>query len=210
MAQATIEPIVQENPERFAHPTCVFLRAYWEQKRGDRAMPARADISPAQLKDHLGWVMILEVLPGARDFRYRLIGTLVTQYFSSDSTGRTVMEAFEPSGEAVAKSVNAVFRKVARDKCVMRTTGDANWLSEGMEEFEAIYLPLSRLLSLYVAATQGLFKATQRFLMAERETKVPYIIGLAGSVAVGKSTTARVLKALLARWPNTPPAACRS
>ena len=143
MAQATIEPIVQENPERFAHPTCVFLRAYWEQKRGDRAMPARADISPAQLKDHLGWVMILEVLPGARDFRYRLIGTLVTQYFSSDSTGRTVMEAFEPSGEAVAKSVNAVFRKVARDKCVMRTTGDANWLSEGMEEFEAIYLPLS-------------------------------------------------------------------
>jgi type I pantothenate kinase len=73
-----------------------------------------------------------------------------------------------------------------------------------VEEVVAIYLPLSRLLSLYVAATQGLFKATQRFLMAERETKVPYIIGLAGSVAVGKSTTARVLKALLARWPNTP------
>ena len=73
-----------------------------------------------------------------------------------------------------------------------------------IEEVVAIYLPLSRLLSLYVAATQGLFKATQRFLLAEREAKAPYIIGLAGSVAVGKSTTARVLKALLARWPNTP------
>lgn len=73
-----------------------------------------------------------------------------------------------------------------------------------LDEVIAIYLPLSRLLSLYVAATQGLFKATQRFLMAENETKVPYIIGVAGSVAVGKSTTARVLKALLARWPNTP------
>ena len=73
-----------------------------------------------------------------------------------------------------------------------------------VDEVVAIYLPLSRLLSLYVAATQGLFKATQRFLLAERETKVPYIIGLAGSVAVGKSTTARVLAALLARWPNTP------
>ncbi|ACA21033.1 pantothenate kinase [Methylobacterium sp. 4-46] len=73
-----------------------------------------------------------------------------------------------------------------------------------LEEVIAIYLPLSRLLSLYVAATQGLFKATQRFLLAEREVKVPYIIGVAGSVAVGKSTTARVLKALLARWPNTP------
>jgi type I pantothenate kinase len=66
-----------------------------------------------------------------------------------------------------------------------------------------IYLPLSRLLSLYVAATQGLFKATQRFLMAE-DGKVPYIIAVAGSVAAGKSTTARILKALLSRWPNTP------
>ena len=73
-----------------------------------------------------------------------------------------------------------------------------------LEEVIAIYLPLSRLLSLYVAATQGLFKATQRFLLAENDTKVPYIIGLAGSVAAGKSTTARVLMALLARWPNTP------
>jgi type I pantothenate kinase len=73
-----------------------------------------------------------------------------------------------------------------------------------IEEVVAIYLPLSRLLSLYVAAAQGLFKATQRFLIAERETKLPYIIGLAGSVAVGKSTTGRILAALLARWPNTP------
>jgi type I pantothenate kinase len=72
-----------------------------------------------------------------------------------------------------------------------------------LEEVIAIYLPLSRLLSLYVAATQGLFMATQRFLMAD-DGKVPYIIGLAGSVSAGKSTTARVLKALLSRWPNVP------
>jgi type I pantothenate kinase len=72
-----------------------------------------------------------------------------------------------------------------------------------MEEVEAIYLPISRLLSLYVAATQRLFRAQQRFLGTE-DVKMPYLIGVAGSVAVGKSTTARVLKALLARWPNTP------
>ncbi|HEY1736154.1 MAG TPA: type I pantothenate kinase, partial [Methylovirgula sp.] len=72
-----------------------------------------------------------------------------------------------------------------------------------LEEVIAIYLPLSRLLSLYVAATQGLFKATQRFLGAE-DGKMPYIIGVAGSVAAGKSTLARVMRALLSRWPNTP------
>ena len=72
-----------------------------------------------------------------------------------------------------------------------------------IDEVIAIYLPLSRLLALYVAATQGLFKATQRFLGAD-DGKVPYIIGVAGSVAAGKSTAARVLQAMLSRWPNTP------
>ena len=67
-----------------------------------------------------------------------------------------------------------------------------------VDEVTAIYLPLSRLLSLYVAATQALFKSTQRFLGAE-DGKMPYIIGVAGSVAAGKSTTARVLRALLSR-----------
>src|SRR6201987_867668 len=72
-----------------------------------------------------------------------------------------------------------------------------------ISEVEEIYLPLSRLLSFYVAATQRLFRAQQNFLGTE-DAKVPFIIGVAGSVAVGKSTTARVLQALLARWPNVP------
>src|SRR5450432_203751 len=72
-----------------------------------------------------------------------------------------------------------------------------------IKEVEEIYLPLSRLLSLYVTATQRLFRAQQRFLSTE-DAKMPYVIGVAGSVAVGKSTTARVLQALLARWPNVP------
>ncbi len=72
-----------------------------------------------------------------------------------------------------------------------------------INEVEDIYLTLSRLLSLYVAATQRLFRAQERFLGTE-DVKMPFIIGVAGSVAVGKSTTARVLQALLARWPNVP------
>lgn len=72
-----------------------------------------------------------------------------------------------------------------------------------VREVEQVYLPLSRLLSLYVASAMALHRATGDFL-GTRSAKVPYIIGLAGSVAVGKSTTARILQALLARWPDHP------
>jgi type I pantothenate kinase len=72
-----------------------------------------------------------------------------------------------------------------------------------LKEVEEIYLPLSRLLSIYVDAMQRLYFAQRRFLGIE-DRKMPYIIGVAGSVAVGKSTTARVLQALLARWSPRP------
>jgi len=71
------------------------------------------------------------------------------------------------------------------------------------EEAEEIYLPLSRLISLYVEATQELHHASSKFL-GTNGRKVPYIIGVAGSVAVGKSTTSRILRALLRRWPSSP------
>jgi type I pantothenate kinase len=70
-----------------------------------------------------------------------------------------------------------------------------------MDEVVDIYLPLSRLINLHYAASQQLFRATNRFLGLEKR-KVPYVIGMAGSVSVGKSTTARILRALLSRWPD--------
>lgn len=72
-----------------------------------------------------------------------------------------------------------------------------------VQEVESIYLPLSRLLNLYVRASQQLFSVTDTFL-GKPTHPVPYVIGIAGSVAVGKSTTARILQALLARWPDHP------
>jgi type I pantothenate kinase len=115
-----------------------------------------------------------------------------------------------------AQSLESPFRRFTRDEWAQLradtqltlTIDDLRKLQSthdpiSLDEVVAIYLPLSRLLALYVAATQGLFKATQRFLGAD-DGKVPYVIGVAGSVAVGKSTTARVLQAMLSRWPNTP------
>ncbi len=72
-----------------------------------------------------------------------------------------------------------------------------------LDEVAAVYLPLTRLINLYVSATQNLHKVSATFLGA-MAPKVPYVIGIAGSVAVGKSTFARILQALLARWPDHP------
>jgi len=72
-----------------------------------------------------------------------------------------------------------------------------------LTEAEEIYLPLSRLISFYVEAAQAVHRVSTRFLGAE-DTKVPFIIGVAGSVASGKSTTSRILRALLRRWRTSP------
>ncbi len=72
-----------------------------------------------------------------------------------------------------------------------------------LAEVDAVYRPLSRLLALYVEATGRLHAASSTFL-AEGTDRTPYVIGIGGSVAVGKSTTARVLRELMARWPATP------
>ena len=87
------------------------------------------------------------------------------------------------------------------DQDLMTLRGINEFVS--LDEVADIYLPLSRLLNLYVGAAQGLHQVTDTFL-GKPAHPVPYIIGIAGSVAVGKSTFARILRALLARWPNHP------
>ena len=73
-----------------------------------------------------------------------------------------------------------------------------------IDEVEEVYLPISRLLSYHVEASISLFRHRRKFLGIANRKKTPFIIGIGGSVAVGKSTTARLLKELLARWPGSP------
>ena len=131
------------DPHTIDQPVLRFLREYWEGKRQGRAMPSRADIRPSEMKEHLGWVILLDVLPDFSDFRYRTIGSRVAEYFLADSTGKLMSDAFASYGEIAVNGVLAVHRKCARDKVVLRSHGGAGWLGRSFLDFDALYLPLS-------------------------------------------------------------------
>ncbi len=137
-------PVYSEvDPKELQNPVLAFLRNYWEKKRADRAMPSRADIKPAEMKEYLGWIVLIDALPAYDDFRFRMIGTRVSQYFLADATGQTMRAALAPLGDGVVSSVIATHKKTARDKVVVRAYGGAGWLGHSFLDFDAIYLPLS-------------------------------------------------------------------
>ena len=131
------------NPAQLTNPTLAFLKDYWEQKRSARPMPSRADIKPQEMKQHLGWVVLVDVLPNFTDFRYRTIGTNITRYVLADATGKTVREVFARYGEAAVNGVISAYRKCARDQVIVHSYGPAGWLDHDFLDFDSLYLPLS-------------------------------------------------------------------
>lgn len=131
----------EDNPAHLAHPTLASLKDYWDAKRGNRLMPARADLRPADIREHLPWIVLIDVLP--KDFRYRLIGTLITEYFKTDATGLTVREAWAPQGEEGIQGMLSILRDVMQKRIPVRCYGETGWNTIGLEKFDALYLPLS-------------------------------------------------------------------
>jgi hypothetical protein len=120
------------------------LKRYWDFKRGARKMPMRADIDPTELRDHLGWLYIIEVPRDLSDFRYRLLGSRITEAYGRDSTGKTVREIYGADHPDYCEALLMLYRTVARDAVVAKGRGSLSIVHKPFRGYDAIYLPLDR------------------------------------------------------------------
>jgi hypothetical protein len=120
------------------------LKQYWDAKRGARRMPARADIDPADLRMHLGWLELVDVLPDCSDFRFRLLGTRINEAFGRDVTGKLVTELYAEKDPDYCAVFLSHFRTVARDCAVVYGHGSLSIVGKPFRSYDSVSLPLDR------------------------------------------------------------------
>jgi hypothetical protein len=131
------------DPVRIELPLFRDLHAYWDGKRGGRRMPARADIDPLELRAHLGSLVLIEPMPAADDFRYRLIGTKVTRQHGRDSTGKTVRELYGDRDPVIFDWTMTVLRAVVDQRVPVAASNRLRMVRKEFIASEQLLLPLS-------------------------------------------------------------------
>lgn len=138
-----VTPQVEINPSRIDNPALEFLRNYWETRRGRRPMPSRSDMNPADFKPYLGNMAMVDVLDGGAEFRYRIIGTLLAQYFLTDPTGKTFTETWPNPPGPVAQRVRANLVNIVETHVMVHAWGQLDWSQFPGETFDVLFVPLS-------------------------------------------------------------------
>jgi hypothetical protein len=133
---------IEYEPALVDHPVLLEAKAYWEAKRGSRRMPKRGDINPAEIKSLLSQVLLVDVLSGGADFRYRLLGTKLRPYFPKEATGQAMSAALAPLGAQTVAATLAVYKEVATKRVPIRITGPGETFAQHSKFFEAILMPL--------------------------------------------------------------------
>ena len=137
------EIVIVPDPQSADHPVLHAVRDYWHAKRGARLMPSRRDVNPADIKWCLPQVLLVDVLPGEGNLRYRLLGSRLRPYFPQEATGRLMRDALAPFGEYTVTSSLAVYQAVVSGRTPLRITGPGGHFAQASKFFEAMLMPLS-------------------------------------------------------------------
>jgi len=132
-----------EDPETVDHPVLAFFLDYWNAKRGTAELPAPASFTPREVRSNLQWVSLVDVLPPAEgEFRYRLVGTRVADYFLGDGTGKTVREAFADADAGFVEGAIWLMRRTCELKRPLQLAGPSSrWNKIYFPSFDNLYLP---------------------------------------------------------------------
>ncbi len=124
------------------HRSIRALAGYWADKRGERSMPLRGDIDPLELKTHLASLFLLDVIESGRDFRYRLVGTTITDMNDRNVTGTTIRTEY--ACPVTLRYVDSVLGTVVSERRPRFTRGSVFWRpKKDHRSFEAGYFPIS-------------------------------------------------------------------
>lgn len=136
-------PSVEINPNAPEPELLTFIRNYWDKKRGARRMPSRMDIMPWDMKAHVPHVLLADVIDGGKDFRYRLVGTQLQNYFSDNPTGKLMSEALSAFGTDAIERTIKTYATVATGKKPLRIRGAGAIYAQSAKFFDALLTPLS-------------------------------------------------------------------
>ena len=133
---------VEVNPASVEHAVLQKVKRYWDEKRGLRRMPSRRDIRPAEIKECLPQVLLVDVLPDASDFRYRLVGSKLRPYFPNEVTGQLFSRALAPFGESTVAATLSIYRGIVHERTPALIKGPGIYYAQESNFFEAILMPL--------------------------------------------------------------------
>jgi hypothetical protein len=142
-SQAPANVSLEFVPMCFPRVELASISNYWQSKLRNRAMPSRADIDPGELKPLLPQILLVDVLWGGADFRYRLLGTRLTRYFPERATGKTFREALASFGEETVAGTLNVYRQIVEHRLPALVSGPGEYYHQEAKRFHAILTPLS-------------------------------------------------------------------
>jgi hypothetical protein len=135
---------VMDDPDDIDNPILSFFLNYWRSRKGSNPLPLNSQFVPQEVRGYLPWVVVGEALPGYEDFRYRVVGTNVTQYFLSDATGKTIREAFADQGEQWQTDTIKLNQYACRTRVPFRMMAPETVSGDKyFPEYDVLYLPYS-------------------------------------------------------------------